>query len=171
MHESAYIHAANFRAEYLPESISELIVLDVGSYDVNGTLAPIFEGANYIGVDQCKGPNVTLVAEGSDLPFKNNYFDACVSSSCFEHDPEFWTSFLEICRVTKPGGFIYINAPSNGPYHAHPIDCWRFLSDSWLALSHYATRNGFPVALLQSYIGEPSPDSDWEDSVGIYQRS
>ena len=94
MHHSAYINAEKFAKKYIP-SLSNKKVLDVGSYDVNGTLKPIFDEANYVGLDMESGPNVDVVSDAHNIPFENEHFDVVISSSCFEHDDMFWVTFLE----------------------------------------------------------------------------
>jgi hypothetical protein len=37
--------------------------------------------------------------------------------------------------VLRPGGLLYVNAPSGGEYHAWPVDCYRFYDDAWGALA------------------------------------
>ena len=122
MHYSAYFNAEKFYKKYCEKNIQTKKVLDVGSYDVNGTLKPIFEKGNYIGLDMEKGPNVDVVSNAHEIPFQDNHFDIVLSSSCFEHDDMFWETFLEMCRVLKPGGYMYLQAPQNGPYHGWPGD-------------------------------------------------
>ena len=109
-------------------------VLDVGSRSVNGHMRGPFEECKmeYIGMDMEPGENVdVLVAPGKPFPFENGAFDLVISTSTFEHDPTPMLTFREMCRVTKLGGFIYVNAPcGGGPYHGHPGDNWRFYSDA-----------------------------------------
>ena len=115
------------------------------------------------------GPNVDIVANANNLPFEKNSFDILVSISCFEHDDMFWVTFLEMCRVLNEGGYMYINAPSNGPYHGHPGDNWRFYADSWKALEKWGIKNNYNINLIESYISEAEKDG-WKDSVGIFQK-
>lgn len=170
MHKSAYINCERFFLNYCNNLTSSSRVLDVGSYDVCGTLKPIFNKQNYIGVDMAEGPNVDIVCKNESLPFENNYFDVIVSSSCFEHDEFFWLTFLEISRVTKVNGFIYINAPSCGPYHPHPIDNWRFYKDSWKCLEKWANKNNHTIKLVESYIDDSDISPEWKDSIGIFTK-
>lgn len=173
MHHSAYVNAEKFYKEYCQENIESKKILDVGSYDVNGSLRPIFEAGEYVGLDIEPGPNVDVVGNSNDIPFKDQFFDITLSSSQFEHDDMFWLTFLEMCRVTKPGGYIYIQAPSNGPYHAHPVDNWRFYIDSWVALEKWGINNGYPIKLISRFIDKNTPDPHqariWDDSVAIYR--
>lgn len=176
MHYSAYKNAERFYHAYCENNIENKKILDVGSYDTNGCMRPIFEKGNYLGVDMEPGPNVDVVANGHDLPFKDETFDIVISSSCFEHDDMFWETFSEMCRVAKKGGYIYVQAPSNGPYHGWPGDNWRFYIDSWLALERWGNKLGYDIELVERYIDEttPSPDYEgnrvWDDSIGIFRK-
>ena len=122
MHISAYKNCTSFYNDFCKQSTEKLKVVDFGSYDVNGCLKPIFKDHNYIGIDMAEGPNVDIVCTNDTTPFEDQSIDIILSSSSFEHDDFFWMTFLEMCRILKPGGLIYINAPSTGPYHAHPGD-------------------------------------------------
>lgn len=168
MHQTAYENAQKFYSKYCKHLISESIVVDFGSYDVNGTLRPIFQTHRYIGIDMCAGPNVDIVCDNKNVTLENNYADIIVSSSCFEHDEMFWLSFLEMCRVVKQGGLIYINVPSRAPYHAYPVDCWRFYIDSWKALEKWANYSKYNITLLESYIDKRDIGMD---SVGIFIKN
>lgn len=173
MHHSAFVNCEKFVQKHVKDLIGKK-VLDVGSYDVNGTLKPIFEGSEYVGLDMEKGPNVDVVSDAHSIPFVDEYFDIVVSSSCFEHDDMFWVTFLEMCRVLKKGGLLYVQAPANGPYHGWPGDNWRFYEDSWKALEKWGKTQGQEIILIDSYIDRETPDPYqqriWDDSVGIYKK-
>jgi len=174
MHYSAYANAEKFYEKYCKVNIENKKILDVGSYDVNGTMKPIFEKGQYIGLDMEEGPNVDIVGVSHDIPFGPDEFDIIISSSCFEHDDMFWISFQEMCRVLKPGGYMYVQAPSNGPYHGWPGDNWRFYIDSWKALEKWGKRLGYDIELVEHYIDETTPDPTyqriWNDSIGIFRK-
>jgi SAM-dependent methyltransferase len=96
----------------------------------------------------------------------------------------FWVLFLEIMRVLKPGGLLYLNVPSNGEVHRWPVDCWRFYPDSGRALVTWAQRNGVSAALLESFVSHQHPDGptpgnareyaddefQWNDFIGVFLR-
>ena len=176
MHHSAYLNAEKFYHKYCEKNIENKKILDVGSYDVNGTMKPIFEKGQYVGLDMEIGPNVDIVGVSHDIPFEKDEFDIVISSSCFEHDDMFWISFQEMCRVLKPGGYMYIQAPSNGPYHGWPGDNWRFYIDSWKALEKWGKKLGFDIELVEHYIDDETPHHPnegfrlWNDSIGIYRK-
>lgn len=169
MHPSAYKNAELFYEKYCKENIQSKSILDIGSCNVNGTLKPIFAFGKYIGLDMECGPNVDMVCDAHNIPLDNDSFDIIISSSCFEHDNMFWVTFLEMCRLVKPNGYIYICAPSNGPYHAYPVDNWRFYKDSWAALAQWAKLNNHNIELVESYV-DPRTCSGWNDSVGIFRK-
>jgi predicted O-methyltransferase YrrM/SAM-dependent methyltransferase len=167
MHDTARDIGQRFFETYVELPLAK--ILEIGSYNVNGTLrdcAP--PGAIYVGVDLSPGPGVDIVLEDPHLlPFADKHFDAVVSSSCFEHDPMFWVTFMQAVRVTKTGGFIYINAPSNGSYHTVPFDNWRFYPDAALSLVKWASHNGHQVELLESFIAKRQRDV-WNDCVMVF---
>jgi len=145
-------------------------ILDVGSYDVNGSLRSAFPaGTNYIGADIESGPNVDMVFDSHyKFPIEDNSIDIVVSSSCFEHSEMFWVTFLEVMRVLKPKGLFYMNAPSNGSFHRWPQDCWRFYPDAGHALVTWAKYNNYDAALLESFWSAPEADNNWRDFVGVF---
>lgn len=146
-------------------------VLDVGAMDVNGTLREFVpSGMSYCGCDITAGPNVDVVVPDSgQLPFPNEEFDLVVSTSCFEHDRMFWMTFLEMARVVKPGGFIYVSAPVSGPVHRHPIDAWRFYPDAGIALAQWAELKLEPISLVESFVRPPG-HSGWSDFVSVWAK-
>ena len=68
----------------------------------------------------------------------DGHYDALISGQAFEHVKFFWLTWMEMVRTLKPGGFIFLIAPSRGPEHRYPVDCWRFYPDSYRALADRA---------------------------------
>ncbi len=169
MHDTAIEFGRAFFATYLPAG--KPTVLDVGAQDINGSLRGCAPGeAVYVGVDMVAGKGVDIVLDDPHaLPFPDGQFDAVVSTSCFEHDPMFWVTFLEIVRVTKDGGHVYINVPSNGWYHQHPVDNWRFYPEAGVSLRDWARRQGHDVELLESFTGRRRRDV-WNDFIMVFRR-
>lgn len=170
MHDTAMEYGAAFFNTYLKNS-NETTIVDIGSQDVNGSLrsvAPPY--AKYVGVDFVVANGVDIViTDPYSLPFEDESVDVVVSSSCFEHSEFFWLLFNESLRILKPAGLLYINAPSNGAFHAYPVDCWRFYPDSGVALQNWGKRSGYNCALLESFIGIRKKDI-WNDFVGVFVK-
>jgi SAM-dependent methyltransferase len=157
MHQSALEHGKLFFDTYVGR-LRELpaggvTIVDIGSQDVNGSLRQLSPvSATYVGVDFAEGRGVDIVLDDPyRLPFDDNSIDVIVSSSCFEHSEMFWLTFLEICRVLKPSGLFYLNAPSASGFHRYPVDCYRFFPDSGNALAKWARRNGYATVVLEHY--------------------
>lgn len=172
MHQSALRFGKLFFDVYC-DQLTDVTVVDIGSQDVNGSLKQaVPPSIRYFGIDFVPGKGVDLVLEDPyQLPFEDESVDVIVSSSCFEHSEMFWLTFLEVSRVLKPGGLLYINVPSNGMFHRYPVDCWRFYPDSGKALCAWAHRNGQPMVLLESFIGKHfSPEERWNDFVAVFVK-
>lgn len=168
MHDTAYAIGRKFFEYY---GRPGQIVIELGSCAVNGTLrdfCPV--AAVYLGVDIAPGPGVDVhVTLGEPLPFRSEFADLVVTSSAFEHDPFFWETFLELARILKPGGVLYINAPANGAFHRYPVDCWRFYPDCGVALERYARKKGIALTLLESFIADRMSDI-WDDFVAVFRK-
>jgi SAM-dependent methyltransferase len=149
-----------------------LTVLDVGSLDVNGSYRPLFnsESWRYVGIDLASGPNVDVVLQSPyRLPFADRSADLIISGQAFEHIEFFWLTWLEMARVLKAGGLIFLIAPSRGPEHRYPVDCWRYYSDGYAALAKYAALD--VVSVGTDWAPDPDPDSaQWGDTVGVFRK-
>lgn len=171
MHPSAMEFARIFFDKYRPES-----VVEIGSYDLCGgpmRSAATYGYRSYVGMDLMPGNGVDKVMSDPYLiPAPRGWFDAAVSTSTFEHVEFPWLLFLEMVRVVKPGGLVYINAPSNGPYHRHPVDCWRYYLDAGQAFAKWANRNGYSVEVLETGIGEPDggDPGGWRDWWAVWRK-
>ncbi len=153
------------------------IVHDIGAQDVNGSLRDVCPpNLGYVGVDFVEGRGVSIVLDDPyRLPFADNSLDVIVCSSVFEHSQFFWLAFLEMMRVLKPEGLLYLNVPSNGSFHRYPVDCWRFYPDSGSALEAWAQREGYTSRLLESFVGGRSPEGfasggAWNDFVAVFVK-
>lgn len=94
-------------------------VLEIGSYDVNGSVRNLFVGcSDYVGVDLSPGPGVDMVSFGHELTLPDRSFDVCVSAECFEHDPHWAQTFTSMVRLTRPGGIVAFTCATRGrPEH------------------------------------------------------
>jgi SAM-dependent methyltransferase len=172
MHETAMMNGKRFFACYgkLVPAGEKKIVIDIGSQDINGSLREVApKDFKFVGVDVESGKGVDVVLDDPyTLPFESDSVDIVTCSSCFEHSEMFWLLFLEIIRVLKPTGLLYLNVPSNGDVHRYPVDCWRFYPDSGKALVVWAKRNGINSCLLESYTGLQR--QGWKDFVAVFLK-
>ena len=154
-------------------------VLDVGGRDVNGSLRQFFTDSEFTCMDMETHSSVDVVCNpGDPFPFDDNYFDLIVSTSCFEHDPIFWMTFLEMSRVVKPDGIIYINAPSSGPPHYYPGDNWRFYTHAADSLAYwsyfyYKDKQTKHIVSVQDKFNLNEPhwnEPHWNDAIMVFKK-
>src|SRR5262245_9496749 len=163
-----------FRDRYLSTRAQEpLRILDVGSLDVNGSYRPLFYGPRwqYTGLDMAAGPNVDLVVRTPYVwrEVASGSADVVISGQAFEHIKYFWVTMLEIARVLRIGGICCILAPSSGPEHRYPVDCWRFYPDGLGALAEFARLE--TVEAITQWGSSGDADSDlWHDSMLVCRK-
>lgn len=100
---------------HLLKNLSQITVLEIGSYDVTGTVRDIFLGtSSYIGVDLIEGPGVDIVQAGHLANFPSGSQDVVLSCECFEHNPYWFETFQNMIRMAKPGGLVVFTCASRG---------------------------------------------------------
>lgn len=171
MHSSSYRHMQSLVDKYLFDR-DACRIYDLGSFDVNGCYRPLFErsGWTYQGVDLEPGTNVDIVLQNPyHFPLPANSADLFISGQAFEHIEFFWVTTLEIARILKPGGMFFLIAPSRGPEHRYPVDCWRFYPDGYRALARYA---GLELLEVNTdWLPTEEEDSvAWGDTVGVFRK-
>lgn len=131
-----------FVSTYLNNAGKKYSVLDMGSYDVNGSYRNLFPESNFIytGLDMAAGPNVDIVPRNvykwNEL--SDNSFDVVISGQAFEHIEFFWWTLEEMARVLRPEGLMCVINPRGFNRHRYPVDCYRFDEDGMIALARYA---------------------------------
>jgi SAM-dependent methyltransferase len=169
MHDTALFYGKKFFQNYL---LKPSKILDVGSKNENGSLKFYCGDTHeYIGIDMIAGDNVDIIQKDPYvLPFNDNTFDIITSTSVFEHSQMFWVLANEIFRVLKPDGLFYLNAPSNGPYHTYPVDCYRFYPDAGKGIVEWGVYSGYKnLTVLESFIGDKKNDN-WNDFICIFLK-
>lgn len=98
--------------------VASASVLEIGSYDVNGSMRQLLGGGSYVGVDLADGPGVDVVGYGHELEYESSRFDIAVSGECFEHDPFWPATFSNMARMVRPGGLVAFTCAGRGrPEH------------------------------------------------------
>lgn len=170
MHASSYEHMQRLVATHLDRDRA-IEAIDIGAYDVNGSYRTLFDSPKwrYTGVDLEKGPGVDVVLSSPyRFPFASRSVDVIVSGQAFEHVEYFWMSWLEMIRVLKPGGLIFLIAPSRGPEHRYPQDCWRFYPDGYRALAKFGRCELVDVTTDWEPHEDPG-SAPWGDTVGVFR--
>jgi SAM-dependent methyltransferase len=172
MHASSMQHMQDLLQRYLDPQ-TPLAMADIGSYDVNGSYRALTGHTQwrYTGVDLEPGPNVDVVMESPyRLPFATASMDVLISGQALEHMDFFWVSWLEMIRVVRPGGLIFMIAPSRGPEHRYPVDCWRFYPDGFDALARWGGADSVEISTDWSPHEDPA-SAVWGDTVGVFRVS
>ena len=154
-----YVRPAGF------ETRAEVIVLDLGGADVNGSYRDLFAAPafRYLTAD--------LTPTGVDIPLTDPYqiplpdasVDIVLSGQMLEHCEYFWLAFQEMVRLLKPDGYLFLIAPSAGPIHRYPVDCYRFYPDAYAAL---ARLGGCHLEAVWR-----DPRGPWQDLVGVFRHA
>ena len=162
MHPSSYENMQRCLRWYGPAAFGR--VVEIGSAAVNGGYRDMFvEGSEYLGLDMQAGPGVDLVLDDPyALPLPDNSVDLVISGQMLEHCAQFWRVFAEIARVLKPDALLFMIAPSAGPIHRYPVDCYRFYPDAYQALAEWSG-----LRVVDCWMDERGP---WRDLVGIFQK-
>jgi SAM-dependent methyltransferase len=110
-------------------------VLEIGSRWVTGDyFKPYFSEADYVGFDFYPGKNVDVVGDAHKLSTyfpKDEKFDVIFSSAVFEHLAMPWLVAMEISKLLKVGGLLYIETHFSYSSHERP---WHFFQYSDMAL-------------------------------------
>ena len=95
-----------------PEYFTGANVLEIGSLNINGTVRDFFHGGNYVGVDVASGPGVDVVAFGENLNYPDRAFHTVISAECFEHNPEWRATFVNMARMCR--GLVVFTCATTG---------------------------------------------------------
>ncbi len=176
MHLSSIDKMKQFREKYLSgkEDIP-LKIVDLGSMEIGGCYRPIFNEKkwDYMGLDFCAGKNVDIVLSDpyNWLEIASESADVCISGQTFEHIEYFWKTMSEIARILKPGGLCCIIAPSGGPEHKYPVDCWRFYPDGFKALARFVNLELLEVFTQWKPEGYKDGSDMWADTFLVAKKS
>ena len=115
------------------EEVKGKKIIEIGSYDVNGSLRPIIEAwgnpDEYVGVDIIDGPGVDLICPAEKIieKFGKESFDIVISTEMIERVRDWRKVISNIKNICKPNGLILLTTRSYGfGYHDFPYDFWRY---------------------------------------------
>ena len=102
----------------VPQWFESVKVIEVGSLDINGTVRDFFTNSRIIGIDLGPGPGVDLIMRGEELSdfFLPNAFHVAISTECFEHNPEWEKSFVNMTSLAA-NAVIFTCAGPGRPEH------------------------------------------------------
>ena len=126
-------------------------VLELGAR--KSTIRSHFVGCKrYVGVDIHSGPDVDVTCDIHELATALSpldvRFDAVATISTFEHLVMPWKAVLEINKVMRPGGLLFIATHPTWPPHELPWDFGRYADGAFYGLLTRAT--GFEILRCNS---------------------
>ncbi len=105
-------------------------VLEVGSkdYGSTSTFRDFYAGNEYVGVDMSEGRGVDVVLDltQSTGTLGDGRFALGICCSVLEHVEKPWLFAVNLTRLIRPGGLLYMSVPWVWRYHAYPDDYFRF---------------------------------------------
>lgn len=109
-------------------------VLEIGSRVVTGAcLRDLFQYAEYTGFDFYQGENVDVVGDIHKLhTYFDEPFDLIFCSAVFEHLAMPWKASLEMIKLLKKNGYIFVETHYSYSSHERP---WHFFQFSENALN------------------------------------
>lgn len=159
-----------FKDTYLNPN-EDLNILDIGSFDKTGeynySIVLNEEKWNYHGLDLKEGNNVDIVVKNPYdwQEIEAGTYDVVVTGQALEHIEFFWITLEQIDRALKPGGICCIIAPSAGPVHKNPYDCYRFKKNGVKALAKYIR-----FRVIEFGTTDASNSNPWFDSFVIAKK-
>src|SRR5262249_32046337 len=119
----AVMHAATYR--YVRCTVRRhgpwRTVLEIGSWDVNGSVRRLFAGATYLGVDIVPGPGVDVVADGASFAPEHPP-DCVVCTEVLEHTLRAEAIVANAHRMLAPGGVLVLTAAWAGRLPHSAVD-------------------------------------------------
>lgn len=112
-HPEQYNFIADIKKHY-PFYFKETKVLEIGSLNLNGSIRDHFEKCDYTGIDLAEGRDVDIVANGQTFDAPDNLYDVVVSCECFEHNPFWKETFINMHRMCALGGLVIVTCASPG---------------------------------------------------------
>ena len=108
---------------------------------------------NVVAVDFVPFAGTNVVADVHRLPFRERSVDAVICTGTLEHVQDPARVVEEIRRILRVGGVVHLEVPFLQPFHADPVDYWRWTLDG---LRLFAARYGFEEIRSGTHLGRQS---------------
>lgn len=161
MHPQAYEFVAAAKIAFI-EEVPQTVV-ELGSFNVNGSVRPLFERSHYIGVDSRAGRDVDIVADATEWVEAQDV-DLVVTTEMLEHCAKPKAVITNARKMLKAGGLFIATmaAPERQPHSCNggpdipdgehyanidPGELRSWLNRGWevLDLQHYPDRGDLYV--------------------------
>jgi SAM-dependent methyltransferase len=143
--------------DYADSLFNNLVILDLGCGNQPYRRLFFDKTRTYIGLDwpysKHKCTDVDIYADAQQIPFEDSLFDVVICTELLEHTKEPLKVLLEINRVLKKGGSLFLTTPFMVPIHEPPNDYYRFTQYSLLYLSAAAKFEVVSIRTCGNLIG------------------
>lgn len=118
-------------SEYMPvDHVSEFVkTIGLGKITVELGSGNRQLRDDVINVDLLPFPNVDLMADLLNTPFRDASIDHIILDTVLEHVPEPHVAIKEVNRILRPGGSLVCVAPWIFPYHGYPRNYYNISRD------------------------------------------
>jgi hypothetical protein len=125
-----HVQAYEFVARHA-RALAPTAVLEIGSFDVNGSVRPLFPGVErYHGIDIAEGPGVDEVADAAEWRAPRQ-FDVVVSTEVLEHSRR-WRDILDNAWGALRGSGTLLMTCATSPRAPHSaVDGWEVRDGEW----------------------------------------
>jgi SAM-dependent methyltransferase len=140
---------------FIPRKILRDAVREFGS-QLDGKLLDVGCGSQqyrkylhcdqYFGIEWSADKRPPVVADVTQIPFREAAFDSALCTEVLEHLPEPGHCLDEIHRVVKPGGSVFFTVPMTVHTHSEPHDFYRYTE---YGLRYLLDKHGFEVVTLR----------------------
>ena len=137
-------------AEFAAKLPVDALVLDAGAGECQ--YAPFFKRQRYVSLDNAVGDEdwdyskLDFIADLESIPFQSAAFDAVISVVVLEHTREPKSVVVEMGRVTRKSGRLFLVVPAQWEVHQAPNDFFRFTR---YGVEHMMNAAGFRVERIQ----------------------
>lgn len=145
-----HIYADHNKSKPVQRVIRRLVQQNSGGVMVNIGAGDTKIHSNIINLDLKGGPNVDIIASADNIPLLDNSVCLVICQEMLEHVPVPLDVLLEIHRVLRKNGTLYLQVPWTIGYHGCPQDFWRFSRDG---ISQIVLSAGFVVQELGVTVG------------------
>jgi len=97
--------------------------------------------------------NTDIVSDIHYLAIKDSSVDCIICTGVFEHIQQPAIALMEFHRVLKRDGLVHLEVPFMQPFHADPVDYYRWTLDG---LRFLCRQGGFEELLSGSHLGPAS---------------
>ena len=117
----------------------------------------------YFGIEWSAAKRPPVMADVTQIPFRDRAFDSALCTEVLEHLPEPGRCLDEINRVVKPGGTVFFTVPMTMYTHSEPHDFYRYTE---YGLRYLLEKHGFEITELRRLGGVVSVMASHGISLG-----